>query len=438
MFRDVGVVGGGPAGLAAAWALASAGVRVTLYDRRPEPGGLLRTDELDGARADVAVQLLGGQYKETIALARAAGVGDLLVRAPGRDALWRAGRAHTLTYGSVSSMAASTALPTGLKIRLAARYIPYLRRHAAILDANAPASAAELDVESIAEWGRRELGDDFVELLVYPQLASYYATTPERTSAPFYHALARVGLDLSLYAVRGGTAELARAIGRALEARGARFVGEIDVRAVRAGPSGVEVTWDGGGALHEAVVVAVPPRTAAAITGLDGPIRTWFDGVRENPAASVALVVEGQVAADYFGLSVPRVEAPGDALAAVCIQGRKGAGLDGAEKSVIVAYPSPAAMPRILEAGPEEALAAMLPSIENVLPEVAGRIARARVYRFPDAGVAFYPGYLRYLAAFDADWLPSRLALAGDYLVAPTVEGAVRSGLAAARRLLGG
>lgn len=438
MFRDVGVVGGGPAGLAAAWALASAGVRVTLYDRRPEPGGLLRTDELDGARADVAVQLLGGQYKETIALARAAGVGDLLVRAPGRDALWRAGRAHTLTYGSVSSMAASTALPTGLKIRLAARYIPYLRRHAAILDANAPASAAELDVESIAEWGRRELGDDFVELLVYPQLASYYATTPERTSAPFYHALARVGLDLSLYAVRGGTAELARAIGRALEARGARFVGEIDVRAVRAGPSGVEVTWDGGGALHEAVVVAVPPRTAAAITGLDGPIRTWFDGVRENPAASVALVVEGQVAADYFGLSVPRVEAPGDALAAVCIQGRKGAGLDGAEKSVIVAYPSPAAMPRILEAGPEEALAAMLPSIENVLPEVAGRIARARVYRFPDAGVAFYPGYLRHLAAFDADWLPSRLALAGDYLVAPTVEGAVRSGLAAARRLLGG
>jgi len=438
LFRDVGVVGSGPAGLAAAWALASAGVRVTLYDRRAEPGGLLRTDELDGARADVAVQLLGGHYTETIALARAAGAGDLLVRAPGRDALWRGGRAHTLTYGSVSSMAASTALPTGLKLRLAARYIPYLRRHGALLDANAPVAGAELDVESIAEWGRRELGDDFVEFLVYPQLASYYATTPERASAPFYHALARVGLDLSLYAVRGGAAELARAVGRALEARGARFAGEVDVRAVRPGPGGVEVTWDNGGALHEAVVIAVPPRTAATITGLDGPIQNWFDGVREHPAASVALVVEGSIAADFFGLSVPRVEAPGDALAAACIQGRKGAGLDRDGKSVIVAYPSPSAMPRILEVGPEEALATILPAIEHVLPEVAGRIARARVYRFPDAGVAFYPGYLRHLAAFDADWLPSRLALAGDYLVAPTVEGAVRSGLAAARRLLGG
>lgn len=437
MYQDVGVVGSGPAGLAAAWALAGAGVRVTVYDRRTEPGGRLRTDELEGARADVAVQLLGGYYRETIELTRSAGAGDLLVRAPGRDALWRRGRAHTLTYGSVASMAASSALPTGLKLRLATRYVPFLQRHGALLDVNAPAAAAELDEESIASWGRRELGDDFVELLVYPQLAAYYAATPEETTAPYYHALARVGMDVSLYAVRGGMATLAQALVQALEVRGATFVGGVDVREVRAGPAGVEVTWDGGGAFHEAVVVAVPPRAAAAITRLDGPLLTWFDGVRTLPAASIALVVDGQVTADYFGLSVPRIEPPGDVLAALCIQGRKAVGLDGSASGIIVAYPSPAAMPRILEAAPEDALAAVLPSIERVLPEVRGRIVRARVYRFPDAGVAFYPGYLRHLAAFDADWLPSRVALAGDYLVAPTVEGAVRSGLGAARRLLG-
>lgn len=438
MYRDVGVVGSGPAGLAAAWALAAAGVRVTLYDRRPEPGGLLRTVELEGARADVAVQLLGGHYVETIALARSTGAGALLVRAPGRDALWRGGRAHTLTYGSVTSMATSSALPTGLKLRLAARYIPFLQRHAALLDANAPAAAAELDDESIATWGRRELGDDFIELLVYPQLAAYYATTPERTSAPFYHALARVGLDVSLYSVRGGMAALAQAVMHALQARAATFFGGVDVRAVRVGPSGVEVMWDEGGAFHEAVVVAVPARSAVAIVPLDGPIRAWFEGIRHLPAAAVALVVDGPISADYFGLSVPRVEPPGKALAALCIQGRKAAGLDGENKRVVVAYPSPAIMPRILDAAPEAVLNEVLPPIEEVLPEIRGRIARARVYRFPDAGVEFYPGYLRHLTAFDADWLPSRLALAGDYLVAPTVEGAVRSGLAAARRLLRG
>ena len=129
MYRDVGVVGSGPAGLAAAWALAEAGVRVTLYDRRSEPGGLLRTVELGGARADVGVQLLGGHYAETIALAHSVGAGALLVRAPGRTRLAR-GRAHTLTYGPWRAWRRRV-LPTGLKLRLAAGWHPFFQRYAA-------------------------------------------------------------------------------------------------------------------------------------------------------------------------------------------------------------------------------------------------------------------------------------------------------------------
>ena len=116
---DVAVVGAGPAGLAAGWALAAGGARVTLYERRGAPGGTLRTDELDGARVDAGVQLLGSYYRETFRIAAEAGASGLLVRSPGRDALWRGGRAHGLTYGSVTSMAASGALPAGLKLRLA-------------------------------------------------------------------------------------------------------------------------------------------------------------------------------------------------------------------------------------------------------------------------------------------------------------------------------
>src|SRR5690606_20802833 len=165
---DVAVVGAGPAGLAAGWALAAAGARVTLYERRAGVGGRMRTDELDGARVDAAVQLLGSYYRETFRLAAEVGAGGLLVRSPGRDALWRGGRAHALTYGSVTSMAASGALPAGLKLRLAARYLPFLTRQTG-LDPSDPAGTAGdgAERESIAEWGRRELGDDFVELLAY-------------------------------------------------------------------------------------------------------------------------------------------------------------------------------------------------------------------------------------------------------------------------------
>ncbi|HEX7118441.1 MAG TPA: FAD-dependent oxidoreductase [Longimicrobiales bacterium] len=439
MYRDVAIVGCGPAGLAAAWALAGAGARVTLYDRQPQPGGRLRTDVLDGTRADVAVQLLGSHYRETFRLAREAGAGDRLVRAPGRDALWRGGRAHTLTYGSVSSMATSSALPTALKLRLAARYLPFLQRHAGTLDVNAPVAAAVagLDRESIAEWGRREMGDDFVELLAYPQLAAYYAATPEDTTAAYYHALARAGLDVAVYGVRGGMGELARALIGALEPSGARFVGGTEVREVRAGPAGVELAWDDGGARHDAAVVAVPGPAAAGIVELAGPARAWFAGVRSLPAVSVALVVDAPLDVNFFGLSIPRSEPPGDVLAAVCIQEGKRAGLAGPDNDIVVVYPAPAAIPAILAASPDQALATVLPAVERVVPALRGRVVRAKVYRFPEGGAAFYPGYLRHLAAFDPGWLPPRVALAGDYLVAPTVEGAVRSGLNAGRRLLG-
>ena len=117
----IGVVGAGPAGLAAAWRLSETGHRVTVYEARGEPGGRLRTEEVGGAAADVAVQLLSDGYDALLGMARSLGAEDLLVRVPGRDALWRGGRAHGLRYGSIAGMAASGALPTSLKLRMGLR-----------------------------------------------------------------------------------------------------------------------------------------------------------------------------------------------------------------------------------------------------------------------------------------------------------------------------
>ena len=84
----------------------------------------------------------------------------------------------------MASLVASTALPAGLKLRLATRYLPFLARHARLLDANDPAATggAELDDSSVTEWGRVALGEDFVELLAYPLLGAYYGGTPERVA----------------------------------------------------------------------------------------------------------------------------------------------------------------------------------------------------------------------------------------------------------------
>ena len=215
---SVAVIGGGAAGLAAAWRLVSQGVGVVLYERRAVLGGLMRSDEVTGVVVDPAVQLLSSTYRRVQRLAAEVGATGLLVRSPGRDALWRDGRIHTIAYGSVPRMATSSALGMGLKLRLATQYLPFLLTRCRGLDANDPAGTggAELDGETIAAWGARELVEDFVEQAVYPFLVAHYSGVPERTSAAFYHAVARVGLDVKFYAVTGGVGRLAEAIVRAV------------------------------------------------------------------------------------------------------------------------------------------------------------------------------------------------------------------------------
>ena len=431
----IGVVGAGPAGLAAAWRLSEAGHGVTVYESRSSVGGRLRTESLGGTGADVAVQLLSDGYDRLVAMARDLGVGDLLVRVPGRDALWRGGRAHGLRYGSVSGMVASGALPTSLKLRMGVRYLPFLERNAAALDLNDPGRAAgtELDGESIGEWGRREVGEDFVELLVYPLLAAYYGVSPEETSAAFFHGLARAGMRVSVLGVRGGVGALAEGVAAGLRSRGVELRTDHGVDGIEPASQGVVVHGGGIRASHRAVVIAVPPATAGELLpGFD-----WLGGVRTRPSAVLALALDREPDTGWFGLSIPRAELANARLAAVCAQHAKETGVTRAGAGALVLLPTPDEAVVWASASPREVLDRALPDLDTVLPGARAWITEARLVRLPAGGVIPYPGYLGHLGDYETarHGLPDRVALAGDYLVAPTVEGAVRSGLAAADRV---
>jgi protoporphyrinogen oxidase len=98
--------------------------------------------------------------------------------------------------------------------------------------------------------------------------------------------------------------------------------------------------------------------------------------------------------------------------------------------------PAPDSAAELARLTPSEVLDRLLPSVERVLPGTRAAVQRARVTYFHDGNPLFYPGYLQHLDAFPADLFSDRIQLAGDYLVGPTVEGAVRSGAHAAANLL--
>lgn len=425
----VGVVGGGVAGLAAAWRLMAAGRRVRVYEASPSVGGRLRTEAFAGVEADAAVQLLSSGYDRLLAMLEELGLRERLVTAPGRDALWRRGRAHPLEYGSVPSMVVSGALPARLKMRMGLRYVPFLERHADRLDLNDPSAAGRLDRESIAEWGKRELGEDFVELLAYPLLAAYYGATPEETSAAFFHALAHTGMGVRVLGVQGGAGRLAADIASVLGDRGLDVRTEARVERLESADGVVRLDVAGAEIEHDGVVVAVPPRSALDLL----PTSAWLEDIPVRSTATLVLALDASPRTGWFGLSVPRVEAPGDRIAAIAIQEEKATGLVPEGKGALVVIPAPAEAERWADAEPREALERALPGLDRLLPSVRPTIREARLIRFPHGVSIPEPGRLDRIGG-----AAPGVVLAGDYLVAPTVEGAVRSGEQAAERLIDG
>ena len=437
----IGIVGGGAAGLAAAWRLLGEGRRVRLYEASPRVGGRLRTEAVAGVEADAAVQLLSGGYDRLLAMAGDLGIQERITPVPGRDALWRRGRAHALEYGSVARMAVSGALPARLKMRMGLRYVPFLERNADRLDLNDPSLAGPLDRESIAEWGRRELGEDFVELLVYPLLAAYYGSTPEETSAAFFHALAHTGMGVRVIGIRGGAGAMAADLSSALCARGLELRTDAAVERLDLAGGSIRLRVAGEDTEHGAVVVAVPPREALRLM----PASAWLADVPVRSTATLVLALDESPRTGWFGLSVPRVEPPGERVAAVCVQEEKSTDLVPTGKGALVIIPAPEEAERWAGSGPREALERALPALDQLLPGVRETIREARLIRFPGGVSIPTPGRLAPIPGATAGPggsatpdLPPNVVLAGDYLVAPTVEGAVRSGERAAERIIAG
>jgi oxygen-dependent protoporphyrinogen oxidase len=438
MAARIAVIGAGPAGLSAAHTLSRAGASTTVFEARAAVGGRTWTEEVEGFRVDAATQLFGSMYTHFFRLLREAGGEGVAVGSPGRDALLRRGRVHEVVYGNVASMLSSGAVPLATKLRLGTTYLPFLTRHGHQLDLHALERAAEagLDREPIAAWGRREMGEDFVEYLAYPLLATGYGVTPEETGAAFYHMLAHHGTSVRVYALRGGASAFCEFLAGRLREDGGEVRLSTPVERVEERGEGVDLSGTGWSEGFDAVVVATPAPVARRL--LSGSSLTgWLEGVRMRPTLTLALLLDRPLGVRWFGLSFPRSEAR--TAAVVCAEENKGPGLVPPGKGLLVVFPSPAAGVELAEAEPRRVLETLLPDVARALPGVDRRVTRARTYRWPEGWTLFPPGHAAWLAglrrALSED--PGRVALAGDYLHVPSVEGAVMSGVRAAERVLG-
>ena len=301
---DVAVVGGGIAGLAAAYELHARGARFRVLEADSRVGGVILTERIDGFTIDAGPDSLLTQKPAAIGLCNELGLGNRLVATlPPRTAyILRAGTLYPLPEASVLGV------PTRLLPLMSSGLLSARAKLRMAMDLVLPArSSTDTDDESIGSFFRRRFGDEAVTYLAEPLLAGIHSGDVERLSmralfprlldaerqaGSVIRALGRANpatRDANLFrSLPGGIEELVDALVSTLPEgalhRSAR------VHAI-AGQEPYIVHLDSGGALQAgAVILAVPPYAAAdLIAPLDEGLAALCRAIGYTSTAAVLL-----------------------------------------------------------------------------------------------------------------------------------------------------
>ena len=173
----VAVVGGGIAGLAAAWYLHRDGVDVTVYEADDRLGGKVSTAEFGGRPVELGPDAFLARRPEGTELCRELGLGGELVSpATGKAYLWLQGRLRTLPTGL--ALGVPTDLPAVVRSGvLSARGVAR-----AAIEPLLPSSGGVGD-RSIGALVRRRFGDEVFDRLVDPLVSGINAGRADDLSA---------------------------------------------------------------------------------------------------------------------------------------------------------------------------------------------------------------------------------------------------------------
>jgi oxygen-dependent protoporphyrinogen oxidase len=415
---EVAVVGGGIAGLAAAWALAKRGLPFLLLEASERWGGVIRTDRVDGFVLEAGPDAILAQKPEGLALCRELGLGDRLVPTnPERRTVYvlHGGRLHPLPEGMV------LAIPTRILPFVRSGLFSWAGKLRMGLDLAIPARRNGGD-ESIASFLRRRFGDEAVSRLGEPLLAGIHAGDPERLSIqatfPRFAELERRHGSLIrgmlraprpsgpppavFYSLADGLGELVEALVARLPAA-SLMARQGVIRLAREGTGFVLTLADGRRVAARSVVLAVPGPKAAPLIE---PLLPGVAGVvGAIPFASSATVLLGYAREgvahpmDGYGMVVPQTE--GLRCSALSFASTKFPGRAPEGAVLLRAFLGGVRDPEVL-ALDDAALARVVQDEMAPLLGLRGEPGLRRVYRWPNGTPQMEVGHLARMAQAEA------------------------------------
>jgi oxygen-dependent protoporphyrinogen oxidase len=438
--RHITVIGAGIAGLAAARRLGERGCQVTVLERSDRVGGRATSERREGFCLDSGAHQVCAKDRNLLGWIASAGLAErFLPLRPFGLAQIRGGEGLPIDPAGVLGVARLPGVRFHQALRLR-RLARLLRRFRGILDPRRPESAARLDDRSIAEFTRLYFGRSVLDGWVAPFVADASLCDPESASRVLFllHYVARSYAPMGV--LRSGLADLAQALApgeatrleavvQALEPAGERL-------ALRVAEAGAERSLD-----TDAVVLATPAADARAIADplLETAERDFLDRARYVAAIVLAVALDRTVVGRATRTRVP--DAEGWPVATIAVQ-PGGAGSPAPEGKELALVTASGRWSQVHLETPDEVVEKdLLGLLQRLHPGSSSAVSFSTVRRHRRAFPRFDVGRYREIARFrrvqrDLRAEGRRLYFAGDYLVGPSLEGAVTSGFRAAEQVV--
>jgi oxygen-dependent protoporphyrinogen oxidase len=431
--EEVIVVGGGPAGLAAAFRLQEAGYSVRVLEAADRAGCTMASKERDGFLLDRGAIFLPTTYRNLLGLAKDAGIDGELVPGGFTFGLVRDGRIHQIDGDHPIRDFARTKFLSPIGKVQALRLAPeVLRARKATVDRIA--EAGPFDTQTLAEWANGALPREISSHVISAAIRAIFAAEPEQVSRVEFLGIINLFAGAKLVAFRKGMGYYADQLAAQLKIDlGAR------VTAVEQHAEGATVTWEGpAGEQSESVagcVVALPAQLAAEVrVDLDAWRAEYLGAVRRGklitPNIALSKAPPG-LRATYT--MIPRAEHP--FLGGFCCDHNKAPGRAPYGKGLLTLTLINDWCERHFDDDDDALRRVTAEAAETFIPGAADDIEFIEINRWKQQ---YGPvGHYAQLGAFRARTrqLDRTVHLAGEYLSAPNLSAATASGEAAAAAL---